>query len=269
LKPTIITLLSDFGSQDYFVGAMKGAVLSINPAATIVDITHQIPPQDIRAGAFNLLGSYKGFPADTIHVAVVDPGVGSTRRPVLIECAKQFFVGPDNGIFSWVCEREEDFRAIHLTNQRFFREAVSNTFHGRDIFAPVAAALSSGVAPEEFGPVIDDLVQLESLKPSTENEGVTEACIIHVDRFGNCITNLTRDDVGAKQFAAGAKLVVNGHDVTSLRGFFADGRANNGELFCVFGSAGFLEIAAQNYSAATILGVQSGQPLVLVPGRVG
>src|SRR5438552_5775490 len=166
---------------------MKGVVLSINPTATLVDITHQIPPQDIRAGAFNLLASYKVFPADTIHMAVVDPGVGSNRRPVLIDCARQFFVGPDNGIFSWVCEREENFRAIHLTNQGFFREPVSNTFHGRDIFAPVAAALSSGVAPEEFGPVVDDLVRLESLKPSSKNEGVTVASIIHVDRFGNCI----------------------------------------------------------------------------------
>ena len=264
----IITLLTDFGSQDYFVGAMKGAILSINPAANIVDITHEIPPQDIRAAAFNLLATYRGFPAGTVHVAVVDPGVGSDRRPLLIECAKQIFVGPDNGIFSWICEREEEFRATHLTNQRFFREPVSNTFHGRDIFAPVAAALSTGVAPEEFGQVIDGLIQLESLKPRTVDEGVKEASIIHIDRFGNCITNLTRDDLG-KDGLSGAMLVVKHHEVTSLREFFADGGAKDGELFCVFGSAGFLEIAAQDYSAATILGVQSGQPVTLVSSRVG
>jgi S-adenosylmethionine hydrolase len=264
----IITLLTDFGSRDYFVGAMKGAILSINPAANIVDITHEIPPQDIRAAAFNLLATYKEFPAGTVHVAVVDPGVGSNRRPILIECAKQFFVGPDNGIFSWVCEREEDFRAVHLTKEKFFRASVSNTFHGRDIFAPVAGALSIGVAPEEFGQVIDGLIQLESLKPRTVDEGVKEASIIHIDRFGNCITNLTRDDLG-KDGLAGAMLVVNGQEVTSLREFFAEGGANDGQPFCVFGSAGFLEIAVQDCSAATILGARSGQPVILVSSRHG
>jgi len=266
LKPTIITLLTDFGSQDYFVGAMKGAILSINPAANIVDITHEIPPHDIRAAAFNLLASHKDFPAGTIHAAVVDPGVGSNRRPILIECAQQLFVGPDNGIFSWVCEREKEFRAFHLTNAEFFRSPVSNTFHGRDIFAPVAAALSKGVAPEEFGPIIDDLIQLESLNPRRD-KSVTEASIIHIDRFGNCITNLTRDDFAEGGLSA-AELSVNGREVSSQRKFFADGGANKPELFCVFGSAGYLEIAAQNYSAATILGVQPGEPVILVSRRV-
>ena len=262
----IITLLTDFGSQDYFVGAMKGAILSINPAANIVDITHEIPPHAIRAAAFNLLATYQEFPAGTVHVAVVDPGVGSDRRPILIECARQFFVGPDNGVFSWVCEREENFRVTHLTNRGFFREPVSRTFHGRDIFAPVAASLSIGVAPKEFGPTIDGLVRFPSLKPQTVIQGVTEASIIHIDRFGNCITNLTRSDLG-KDGLGGAKLVVNDQEVTSLREFFADGGVNDGGLFCVFGSAGFLEIAARNYSAATILGVQSGQSVILFSGR--
>src|SRR5438876_7445300 len=137
-RQSIITLLTDFGSQDYFAAAMKGVILSVNPNAQIIDITHEIPPQDIHAAAFNLLASYKDFPAGTIHIAVVDPGVGSRRRPLLIEVAKQFFVGPDNGIFSWVCEREGNWRAIQLTNEQFFRHPVSDTFHGRDVFAPVA-----------------------------------------------------------------------------------------------------------------------------------
>jgi len=263
----IITLLTDFGSQDYFVGAMKGAILSINPAASIVDITHEIPPHDIRAAAFNLLASHKDFPEGTIHAAVVDPGVGSDRRPILIECAKQVFVGPDNGIFSWVCEREKEFRAFHLTNEEFFRSPVSNTFHGRDIFAPVAAWLSKSVAPEEFGPMIDDLIQLESLKPRKVDKGVTEASIIHIDRFGNCITNLTHEDFDEGGLSA-AELSVNGREISSHREFFADGGTNRPELFCVFGSAGYLEIAAQNYSAATILGVQPGEPVILVSRRV-
>jgi S-adenosylmethionine hydrolase len=263
----IITLLTDFGLQDYFVGAMKGAILSINPAASIVDITHEIPPHNIRAAAFNLLASYQDFPAGTIHTAVVDPGVGSDRRPILIECAKQLFVGPDNGIFSWVCEREKQFRAFHLTNQQFFADPVSKTFHGRDIFAPVAASLSNGVAPKEFGPMIDDLIQLETLKPGRVDNGVTEASIIHIDRFGNCITNLTPDDFDEGGLSV-AGLSVNGREVSSERDFFADGGANKPELFYVFGSTGFLEIAAQNYSAATILGVQPGQPVILVSRRV-
>src|SRR5438270_770084 len=125
---SIITLLTDFGTQDYFVGAMKGVVLSANPTAQIVDLTHDIPAQDIHAGAFNLLAVYKDFPGGTIHIAVVDPGVGSKRRPILIECAGQFFVGPDNGLFSWICEREGNWRAHHLTNLKLFRHPISKTF---------------------------------------------------------------------------------------------------------------------------------------------
>jgi S-adenosylmethionine hydrolase len=256
---SIITLLTDFGSQDYFVGAMKGAILSINSGARIVDITHEISPGDIRAAAFNLLAVYKEFPAGTIHVAVVDPGVGSRRRGIILECKGQFFVGPDNGLFSWICEREEGFLAVHLTNEKFFRHPVSHTFHGRDVFAPAAAALSSGIALKEFGSVIDDLVQLESLEPERVDGRVIEANIIHIDRFGNCITNLTRDHLGAT-----AKLVVNGREVSSFREFFADMGAGGDELFCVFGSAGFLEIAASNTSAAKILGARPGDRVILL-----
>lgn len=256
----LITLLTDFGSQDYFVGAMKGAILSINPAANIVDITHEIPPQDVRAGAFNLLAVYRDFPAGTIHVGVVDPGVGSTRRGVVIGCAGQFFVGPDNGLFSWICEREESFRAFELSNEKFFRHPVSRTFHGRDIFAPVAAALSNGVSVAEFGPVIDDLIRLESLAPGTADDGRIEATIIHVDRFGNCITNLTRE-----HFGAGARLIVSDREVSALREFFSEGEQGGDALFCLVGSAGFLEIAARNSSAAKILGARRGDRVIVLP----
>src|SRR5437588_6164514 len=156
-RQSIITLLTDFGQHDYFVGAMKGVILSINPDANIIDVSHEIPPQDIDAAAFNLLNCYEDFPARTVHVAVVDPGVGSDRRAIAIECAGQFFVGPDNGLFSWICEREGNWRAHHLTNVKFFRHPISKTFHGRDVFAPVAAALSNGSKPDEFGPVIDTI----------------------------------------------------------------------------------------------------------------
>jgi S-adenosylmethionine hydrolase len=261
----IITLLTDFGTQDYFVGAMKGVILSANPTAAIVDLTHDIPPQDIHAAAFNLLATYKDFPAGTIHLAVVDPGVGSSRRPVLVECANQLFVGPDNGLFSWICEREGRFLAHHLTNEEFFRHPQSATFHGRDVFAPVAAQLSKGVTTEAFGPPIDDLVKLETLIPTTNDDGMLEASIIHIDRFGNCITNLSSEQV-MECVKRGARLVVNEYEVTGLRKFFsAEGEAGEA-LFMIPGSAGFIEIAAQNSSAASILNVQRGQTVWLQTG---
>jgi S-adenosylmethionine hydrolase len=259
----IITLLTDFGARDYFAGAMKGSILSLQPDTRIVDITHEIPPHDIRAGAFNLLAVYRDFPPGTIHVGVVDPGVGSARKGIAISCAGQFFVGPDNGLFSWICEREKEFRAVELTNEKFFRQPVSNTFHGRDIFAPVAAALSGGVALADLGPVIDDVVRLESLEPKRVDSGILEASIIHIDRFGNCITNLTRDHLSAV-----AKLLVNGNQI-SFRSFFAARGMDDSDLFYVFGSAGFAEIAAQGCSAAKILDAQQGQPVIAMTGRIG
>ena len=261
-RHSLITLLTDFGTQDYFVGAMKGVILSANPAATIIDLTHDVPPQDIRAAAFNLLSTYKDFPSGTIHVAVVDPGVGSSRRPILIECAEQLFVGPDNGLFSWICERERRFVARHLTNERFFRQPKSATFHGRDVFAPVAAALANGVAAEELGPLIADLIELESLTPRTNDDGTVEAAIIHIDRFGNCITSLTMEHL-AVGLNRQAHLLVNGQEINCCREFFADGEQPDGMLFMIRGSAGFIEIAAQNSSAATILKAQPGQSVRL------
>ena len=261
-RQSIITLLTDFGTQDYFVGAMKGVILSINAGACIVDITHEIPAQNIRAAAFNLLASYESFPAGTIHVAVVDPGVGSSRRPILISCRNQFFVGPDNGIFSWVCQREQAYRAFHLTNDKFFRQPVSATFHGRDIFAPVAAALSQGVPTEELGVPLGDLIQLESIKPVTVDKGVIEARIIHVDRFGNCVTNLTPEHLSGS-----ATLMINDREISSFREFFADTANEKGEIFCYVGSAGFIEVAARNASAAEVLSARCEQTVMLHTAR--
>src|SRR5258708_17486137 len=241
-RQSIITLLTDFGSRDYFGGAMKGAILSIKRHALIIDITHEIPPQDIEAAAFNLLATYKDFPAGTIHLAVVDPGVGSTRKPILIECGEQFFVGPDNGILSWICEREGSSRAIHLTNEAFFRQPVSRTFHGRDVFAPVAAALSTGVAMSEFGANLNEHVRLDPLMPAIRSDGTVPRRVIHIDRFGNCITNLTSAHLSADQAAAGAKLVVNGREISSFRRFFSAGAGGPDDLFFLFRRARVLQI---------------------------
>jgi S-adenosylmethionine hydrolase len=264
----IITLLTDFGTSDYFVGAMKGVILSANAAAVIVDITHEVPPQDIRAAAFNLLASYKDFPSGTIHVAVVDPGVGSNRRPILVECAEQLFVGPDNGLFSWICQREGHFLARHLTNETFFKHPLSATFHGRDIFAPVAAALSRGVSPEEFGQLIDDAIMLESLTPRANDDGTLSAAVIHIDRFGNCITNLNTEHLTGEANRR-VRLIVNDQVITSIRKFFSADAGDNESLFMVSGSAGFIEIAAQNSSAASILKVRRGQSITLQTGAEG
>ena len=260
---SIITLLTDFGAQDYFAGAMKGVILSLNPDATIVDITHEIPPQDIQAAAFNLLACYKDFPAGTIHIAVVDPGVGSNRHAIVVECADQFFVGPDNGVFSWITEREGNFSAWQITNEKFFRMAVSATFQGRDVFAPVAAALSKGVAPAQVGPPLENIVMLEPLTPRTMADDL-EGSIIHIDRFGNCITNFTAEHVSEERVAAGAKLIVNKKEITSIRRFFADNSGPKTELFMLVGSAGFVEIAAQNSSAAATLSAKRGDSVLFI-----
>jgi len=262
LKLPVITLLTDFGTQDYFVAAMKGVILSLNPGARIVDITHEIPPQDIPAAAFNLLACHRDFPDGTVHVAVVDPGVGSKRRPLLVECGEQFFVGPDNGIFTWVCEREGNWRAIHLTNEEYFRHPVSKTFHGRDVFAPVAAALSKGISSHSFGEDAGEIFALESLTARTEDAGQIVGRVIHIDRFGNCITNLTREHFAGSEATAPTKLIVDTREISSFREFFSD-FGKDAEPFCVIGSAGFLEIAMENSSAATMLNVHRGDRVIL------
>ena len=242
---SLVTLLTDFGTADYFVGAVKGAMLSVNSRAVIVDITHEIPPQDIEAGAFTLLAAYKTFPAGTIHVVVIDPGVGSERRPIIVSANEQFFVGPDNGLFTYIYDREPSHRVVHVTSDRFFRPSVSSTFHGRDVFAPVAAALSSGVALEDFGAEINDPVRLPSLE--------TPLRIIHIDRFGNCVTNITR---------AEKNLVINGRTISEFRQFYGEG--DDESLFAIVGSAGFIEISVNGGSAAKVLGARRGDAVSFI-----
>ncbi|HET6670527.1 MAG TPA: SAM-dependent chlorinase/fluorinase [Pyrinomonadaceae bacterium] len=257
----IITLLTDFGITDYFVGSVKGVILTLNPQAHIVDLTHDIAPQDIEAAAFTLLAAYKSFPAGTVHVAVVDPGVGSTRRGIVVEASEQHFVGPDNGIFSYIFERESQFKVYELSNAKFFREPISSTFHGRDIFAPVAAALSNGVKVVKLGGQVSDPVRLAPL--SLEQQGSRLlARIIHIDRFGNCVTNITPEVLTQKMIDAGAHLLVKGKKITSFRNFFAES-GSRAHLFGVWGSAGFLEIAISNGSAAKFLNATRGQSVVV------
>jgi S-adenosylmethionine hydrolase len=265
--PSVITLLTDFGTADYFIAAVKGVILSSNPNARIVDITHEIPPQDIEAAAFTLLAAYSSFPPGTIHVAVVDPGVGSARRPILIKVAEQFFIGPDNGIFSYVwdsCEHQGLSATIfHLTNAEYFRHPVSPTFHGRDVFAAVAVALSLGSKPKDMGTSISEIVGLQPLRPFSSPDGRIKGRIIHIDRFGNCITNITDEDLTAEMIAAGAKLTVKGKSVKTFRQYFAEESISHEKLFGIWGSAGFLEIAATNDSAARLLKARRGDAVII------
>jgi S-adenosylmethionine hydrolase len=229
----------------------------------VVDITHEKPAQDIEAAAFTLLAAHSSFPSGTTHVAVVDPGVGSPRRAILVETGDQFFVGPDNGIFSYVCECEPQARVFEVTNKEYFRAPVSATFHGRDVFAPVAAALSSGIDPSEFGKQITNPVLLAPLIPEKSKNGTVKGRIIHIDRFGNCITNLTTRELTEKMITGGAYLVSNGAKIKSFRNFFSEQGGRGTEVFGIWGSAGFLELAAKDRSAANILKAKRGQPVVL------
>ena len=256
----VISLLTDFGVTDYFVGAVKGVILSINPIARLVDITHEIPPQDIEAAAFTLLASYQSFPPNTIHLAIVDPGVGSNRRPVIVKTDTATFVGPDNGIFSYVLEQVRDYEVFHITEEQYFRTPMSSTFHGRDVFAPVTAALSRGLRANAFGPKIADPVVLPSLRPLRKKRGF-EGRIIHVDTFGNCITNLTKADI-PENF----QLLVKGKRIKAFKQYFAEQIGSRNEIFAIWGSAGFLEIAATNKSAAKLLHAKRGDTLKLLRG---
>ena len=242
----IIALLSDFGTRDYFVGAMKGAILSINEGVHIIDITHEIEPQNVRSASFALRACYKNFKVGTIFVAVVDPGVGSERRAILVETDDYFFVAPDNGLLGFVYNEAENFRVFELTSHRFFAHQISRTFHGRDVFAPVAAHLSLGVKPDEFGNRIKDFVRLEERRPRKIGESEIEAEIIEIDRFGNLITNLKREDLPEK-FA----LSIGETRIEKLRNFYAESQPD--EIFMIFGSAGFLEIVAFRNSAKNLL----------------
>ena len=259
----LITLLTDFGTADYFVGAMKGVVLSACRQAQVVDITHEIPAHDIAAGAFTLRACYQDFPDETIHVAVVDPGVGSERRPIAVRTRRFLFLGPDNGLFTHIYENESDHCEIyHLANREFFRPHVSATFHGRDLFAHAAALLACAQTFEltRLGRRIDDPVRLPYTAARLTPEGRIEASIIHIDRFGNCITNLTRELFA--QLGDGrhpVRLSVGQHEIPRFRSFFAEDEASAGEPFAIWGSAGFLEIAVFLDSAARRLGITRGQ----------
>lgn len=255
----MITLLTDFGSNDHFVGVMKGVIASISPATPTVDITHEVPPYSIPQAAFLLEQSWHYFPKGTIHVAVVDPGVGSERRPLLIESQGHYFIGPDNGLFSFLLSNPKS-KTRHLNQPRYWLPQPSTTFHGRDIFAPAAAHLASGVRPARLGSLIHDPMRSPALTPTRLSRRTWVGTVLHIDRFGNLITNYKIEEFTTlrnRPFTLAA-----GMESTEL---FASTYAlcPPGQLCVIPGSSGYYELSLPNDSAAQQTGLAPGSPLEL------
>ena len=255
----IITLTTDFGAVDWFVGTMKGVILGLQPRAHLVDITHEIAAGDIHAGAFALAASYKFFPKRTVHVAVIDPGVGSGRRAIAVQTVNYFFVGPDNGVLSLALAGEK-IKAIHeITNARLFLRPVSHTFHGRDVFAPVAAKLSQGLPLTKVGVPIKEFVKLNWPEPQRTAHSI-KGEIAYIDRFGNAITNI--DNAALTARAEGAcEIIVKGKRLRGVQPFYQ--AVPNGDAVAVPGSSGFLELAVNAGSIARKFNLSVGERVIV------
>jgi S-adenosylmethionine hydrolase len=262
----IVTLTTDFGTNDHFVGAVKGVILEIVPEAAIVDITHAVQPYDVLDGAIAISQTYSYFPTGTVHMVVVDPGVGTTRRPIIASSDGYHFVAPDNGVLSMVYAKEDRIHVRHVTSDHYFRQPVSNTFHGRDVFAPVAAYLAKMVDSHKFGDEIEDFVKFAAPKPKPAGDNRLRAVVLKVDRFGNLITNVTPDDAPAV-FAGKSpfKIVVGSKEITDIRSAYAEGAP--GEVFGILGSMGYLEIVANRAAAAQVTGAGKGSEVSIFLGE--
>jgi S-adenosylmethionine hydrolase len=261
----IITLTTDFGTNDHFVGAVKGVILDIVPEAAIVDISHAVQAFDVLDGAIAISQTYSYFPTGTVHMVVVDPGVGTTRRPIIASSDGYHFVAPDNGVLSMVYAKEERIHVRHVTSDHYFHQPVSNTFHARDVFAPVAAYLAKLVDSHKFGDEIEDYVKFAAPKPKPTGENKLRAVVLKVDRFGNLITNITPDDAPALFSGKAAfKIMVGNKEITEIRSTFAEG--GPGEVFGILGSMGYLEIVANRAPAAQLTGAGKGAEVTVQLG---
>lgn len=276
-RSRIITLTTDFGTVDGYVGTMKGVMLGIAPKARLVDITHDIAPQDTRQAAYVLYTAYRFFSSQAIHLVVVDPGVGSARRPVAVRLSHGILVGPDNGVFTYLMTEESVKTVIELANPRYHLPLVSQTFHARDIFAPAAAHLATGVAIEELGPVVSDPVTLPLPRLEISSRSISGE-VLYTDRFGNVITSIGRllwgeDDLSlmpafgqeseeqARFQADQALVIVNDREIRGLRHTYAD--VEPGHVLALVGSDGHVEIAVRKGSGAQRLGVKRGDTVEL------
>ena len=259
----VITLTTDFGQADGYVGTMKGIILGICPQATLVDISHKIRPQAVQQAAYVLSTAVPYFPPRTTHLVVVDPGVGSERRPIVVQTDQAAYVAPDNGVLTLALAQDPAHMAVQITAPRYRLSPVSATFHGRDVFAPAAAHLASGAEPREIGDVIPvtELVTLPSLQPQSEPDGYWQAQVLHVDRFGNLVTTMQVSTIkgqGTSKYPR-ALIEVGGKQIAGLKRTFAD--VEQGDLVAYVGSSGYLEIAVREGNAAERLGAGVGDPV--------
>ena len=294
----VMTLLTDFGNQDAYVGVMKGVITGINPLANIIDICHNIPPQDVFNAAYLLYTSYKYFPRGTIHVAVVDPGVGTERNIVCVKTKDYFFLVPDNGLLSFIVQEEKPKLIVRLTNDRYFLPSPSNTFHGRDIFAPAAAYLSLGVKPLQLGIKINQLEKLDIPKPVRKKTGQVEGQIIYIDHFGNLITNIKEEHMLNRERGSGIRIqkleargqkleirskkpgafekiskekillkydtmetTIGKKKIMGLNKTYTDVKA--GEPIALIGSAGFFEVSINQGNAQRYFKVDKGSKIII------
>jgi S-adenosylmethionine hydrolase len=269
-SPRVITLTTDFGTSDAYVGVMKGVILGINPNVQVVDITHAVPPQDIHEAAFLIHSAYRYFPKGTIHVIVVDPGVGSDRQAIVCQTDHAFFVCPDNGILSYLLpeienDEEQLWHVVAIQNRAYYLPEVSQTFHGRDIFAPVAAHLSLGVLIDDIGPPLQNLVQL-SLPPLTISNDKLTGGIIKIDSFGNAITNISESELihlgnASTRGTSNYEVTVGSTQLKRLNRIYAESEI--GAPLAIIGSSGMLEIAVNGGSAAQVLGLKHGDTVTI------
>ncbi len=253
----IVTLTTDFGTQDAYVGVMKGVILSIVPQATLVDLCHEVPPQSVRAGAFVLYQAVPYFPPDSVHLVVVDPGVGGQRRPMAVRTERGVFVAPDNGVLSLVLDSQPPLEIVELRNVNYHLQPASATFHGRDLFAPAAAYAAKGVPLSAMGPTIDSWVSLPPPAVETNPSGDIVAHVMHVDHFGNLILDVTADRIGyGVSFAAGRRRIAR------LSRTFSD--VPSGHLVAYEGSThGHIEIAVRDGNAADHVGLRVGDQVLI------
>lgn len=257
-KPSLIALLTDFGDTDAYVASMKAVILSLAPTVSIVDITHNIPPQQVRQASYQLWTVYKYFPKGTIFLCIVDPEVGSSRKIICVESDDYFFLAPDNGLLTYVIRCCDVLKVVEVVNSRYFQPAISSTFHGRDIFAPVAAHLSTGVDTSDFGPATKaKLLNLSFIELTPQATGKYEGTIIHVDHFGNIITNISSKQLPQKRM----KLKINRSTINSFYCTYSEAPANR--PFMVVGSTNLLEVSLRNGNASAKLRAKVGQKVLL------
>ncbi len=260
---SVVTLLTDFGDRDHFVASMKGVILGINPQARIVDLSHHVAPQQIEEAAYVLKSAYHYFPDGTIHVAVVDPGVGSARRPLLVTTSRHFFLAPDNGLLTHIYQSELSVEVRQLENRQYRLDSEGSTFDGRDVFAPAAAWLTRGQAPGSFGRLIRDFVTLPAHEPGWQDQ-VFVGRIVYVDRFGNLISNMTSlhlKEVAGVTKRSDVKIRLAGATIEGLTSCYADGAP--GAPQALINSNGELEIFVRDGSAAELIKAGRGERIEL------